>query len=368
MIDRKSDKRRASLIDAMLKTSIKQYGEGATVLLSSDRVGSIVQRAIPSGCPELDKVLAIDVHGVAGWPAGRIIGISGMEASGKTTMCIEAMKSAQRMGGIARMIETEHAFDPSYALKLGLDLDELLISQPDYLEQGLDMINQDCESFKQAKAEHINETGEDWNVPMIIIFDSIAGAPPKAEWEAESYEENQALGLHARTLSKFFRKISKTISTEQICLICTNQLKTDTGVRYGDKSTEIGGKALKFHASIRLDVRRESFIKEGPKETANIIGINTRAKTVKNKTSPPYKTVTIPIIFGKGIDYTLSLFDGLVNANIIKRVKNTYTLEYETKKGSKVINGGRKPFMEKFEERLLKESFKNKMMELLNEK
>jgi len=351
----------------MLKTSVAKYGEGATVLLSSDRVGSIVQKTIPSNSPELDKILAVDVHGQYGYPVGRIIGISGMEASGKTTMCIEAMKSVQKMGGIARMIETEHAFDPTYALKLGLDIDELLISQPDYLEQGLDMIDNDCESFKRAKAEHIEETGEEWNVPMVIVFDSIAGAPPKAEWEAESYESEQAMGLHARKLSKFFRKISKTISTEQICLICTNQLKTNTGVRFGDKSTEIGGKALKFHASIRIDVRRFGFIKEGSGEDAPVIGINTIAKTVKNKVSPPYKKVIIPIIFGKGIDHIQSLFDALLNANIIKRSKNTFTLEYETKKGSNVISGVKKKFMEQFEEVLRKDKTRKIIEKMLND-
>ena len=364
-VNRKQEKRRAKLINSIIETSVKKYGEGATLLLSSNGAGSIVKKTISTGSPELDRILAMDSSGNYGFPVGRVIGISGKEASGKTTIAIMAMRSVQRMGGVARLIETEHAFDPGYAKELGLDIDELLISQPDYLEQGLDMIESDISRFKEAKFEHREETGEDWNVPMVIVLDSIAGIPPQAEWEASSFGDNQARGLHARILSKFFRKITNLVSSEQICLICTNQLKTDSAVRFGSKDTEIGGMALKFHASLRIDIRRSGFITKN-KDDKEPIGIETAIKTVKNKVMPPYKRVIVPIIFGKGVDYGISLFNALEGRGKIKRAKNTYSLKYKLKGEEKTIVGIKKKFLEQLEDVIDKPSIRKKLERMID--
>ena len=251
-INRKSFLARKNLINEMISSSTKKYGEGNVVLLSSENIQSIVKRVISTGSPELDMILAKDDDGKYGMPVGRIIGVSGKEACGKTTLSIMLLKEVQKLGGLGVLIETENAFDPEYAKKLGLNLDDLVFSQPEYLEQGLDIITDFATQFKESKEEYIAETGQDWDVPMVIVFDSIAGIPPKAEMDAESQEKEVAQALHARKLSRFFRVISRMISKEQICLICTNQTKTDTNIRYGSKDSEIGGRALKFHASITI--------------------------------------------------------------------------------------------------------------------
>jgi len=250
------------LTETIIENAVREHGEGAASRLSSSSIKSAVTRTIPTFSPALDRILAKDTSGNYGMPIGRIIGISGQEACGKTTLAIMVMKSIQQMGGIAHLVETENAFDPAYADELGLNLNELIISQPDFLEQGLDIIKSDAKKFSEAKQEYINETGDKWNVPMVIVFDSIAGVSPKDEMDADSFSDNQARALHARILSKFFRVISSIISKEEICLICTNQTKVDTNVKWGSKNAEIGGRALKFHASLRLDLWRSGFIKD----------------------------------------------------------------------------------------------------------
>lgn len=325
---------RKKMIGKIIKSSNDTYGEGYTNILSSENIRSIVRNTITTGAPSLDAILARDSSGKCGAPVGRIIGISGPEASGKTTLGVALLTQTQRMGGVARLIETEHAFDPSYSKKLGLNIDELLISQPDYLEQALDMILIDIEKFKEAREEYVSETGEEWTIPMTILFDSIAGSPAKAEWEAGSFETNQALGLHARQLSKFFRKIANIVSKENICLICTNQQKTDTKITYGDSSAEIGGKALKFHASIRMKISRREFIYNNQTEKI-AIGIRSTIKTVKNKVMPPYKEVIIPIYFNKGINYAESMLDLLIESNMLKKSKNTF--EFSRTIGGKLV-------------------------------
>jgi recombination protein RecA len=365
-MNKKFIKRRSKLINNILKESVKKYGEGATVLLSSDKVSSVVKKTISTGSPELDRILAKDRNGHHGMPVGRIIGVSGKEASGKTTLLIMLMKQIQKMGGLAILIETEHAFDPNYAEKLGLDLDDLILAQPEYLEQGLDMIKNFALMFKEAKEEHLSSHDEEWSVPMFIGFDSIAGVPPKAEYEANSFEEEQALGLHARRLSKFFRKISGIIANEQICFVCTNQLKIDTNVRYGNPDTEIGGKALKFHASLRLDLRQSGFIRKTQK--GDPIGIETTAKTIKNKVMLPYKSVTIPIIFGDGIDYTRSLFNAFRNYNIVKKAGSWYILNYTIRgKEQEIRAHGENRFIKLLSKELKAPIIKKKLERLLDE-
>ena len=361
-MNRKSARHRAKLIDTIVKDSVTKYGTGVTSLLSSKGSTLGVEQTISTYSPELDRILAKDVSGNFGMPVGRIIGVSGLEASGKSTLAIMVMKSTQKMGGIARLIETEHAFDPLYAEILGLDLSELLMSQPDYLEQALDMIADDARMFREAKEEYIDETNEKWDVPMTIVLDSIAGIPPKAEFDAESFGDDQARALHARLLSKFFRKISGLIAKEQICLICTNQLKTDTEVRYGNKDAEIGGRALKFHASLKLDLRRSGFIKRRKSDTEPI-GITTRIKTVKNKVMLPFKEVEIPIIFNEGISYERSFFNLLKTKKVIKQSGASYSLKYKNKKGEKFIiqSQGIENFLKKFRTILPSKNFQKYM-------
>jgi recombination protein RecA len=352
-MNEKSLKYKSKLKEKMLEDAVNKYGEGAILLLSSDSIRSSVSKVIPTYSPELDKILAKDKKGNYGMPVGRIIGISGREACGKTTLSVMIMKSVQKMGGLAHLVETENAFDPAYAEKLGVDLDDLLISQPSYLEQALDIIKDDAENFKIAKQEYMEETGEKWDVPMVIVLDSIAGVPPRVETDANSFEDEQARALHARKLSKFFRVISSIIAQEEICLICTNQTKTDTNVKWGSKATEIGGAALKFHASLRLDLWKSGFLKEN--KDAEPYGIETTIKTIKNKVMAPFKMVTIPIIFGLGIDYATSLFNLLLEQGFIKKTKLTFELNFSYKPKGKMkkeirIRGVKKKFMIEFRE------------------
>ena len=361
---------KSKLTESIIEKAVKEHGEGAALLLSSNNVRSAVTKTIPTFSPELDRILAKDTSDNYGMPAGRIIGISGKEACGKTTISMMIMKSVQQMGGIAHIVETENAFDPAYAGELGIDLDELIISQPSYLEQALDIIKNDAEEFRLAKKEYIEETGDKWDVPMAIILDSIAGVPPQVEAEAGSFGDEQARALHARRLSKFFRVISSIISKEEICLICTNQTKTDTNVKWGSKATEIGGAALKFHASLRLDLWRSGFIRDT--KEGDPIGIETTIKTIKNKVMAPYKQVTVPIIFGIGIDYAGSLFNLLLEQGFIKRTKNTFSMEitYKPKGKKKIemeIRGSKKNFMLHLREALENKAIKKKLTRMAYE-
>lgn len=363
-MDRKAMRYKSKLTESIINQAVKTHGEGAAALLSSTNIRSAVTKTIPTYSPALDKILAKDKSGNYGMPVGRIIGVSGQEACGKTTFGIMIMKSCQQMGGIAHIVETENAFDPAYAKELGLNLNELIISQPDYLEQGLDIIKADAQKFKEAKEEYIKETGNKWDVPMVILFDSIAGTAPRDEMEAESFNDNQARALHARILSKFFRVISGIISREEICLICTNQTKVDTNVKWGSKNAEIGGRALKFHASLRLDLWKSGFIKET--KDGDPIGIETTFKTIKNKVMVPFKQVTVPIVFGIGFDYAMSLFNLLLEQGFISKTKLTYELSFSYKpKGKKkkevYIRGVQKKFLDELRE-VLKKKAANKVL------
>jgi len=359
---------RTKLISSIITASNKQFGSGTTQILSSGGVTSKVLKTISTGSPELDMILARDLDGNYGMPVGRIVGISGMEASGKTTLLMMLMKNVQRMGGLAILVETEHAFDPAYAKLLGINLDELVLSQPDYLEQGLDLMMLYAKQFRQAKAEFVAHSKEPWSVPMFIGFDSIAGVPTKSEFESTSFESNAAIALHARKLSGFFRTINGLIARQQICLVCTNQLKTDMNVKWGNKDTELGGRALKFHATVRLDIRRRGFIKET--KDGDPIGIETTVKTVKNKTMPPYKSVVVPIIFGEGISYSRSLFNALLSRGIIEKKKKTYSLEYKIKgkngiKHIKISEVGLKNFKNALQEKIQNSPLSRQKLERL---
>ena len=316
----KNDNFKGDLLDAIVSA-----GENTvTSRLSDDSILSRVRFCIPTGSPALDRILAKDADGNYGMPVGRIIGINGKEASGKTTLLITLMKRCQELGGVVRFYETEMAFDPEYAKTCGVNIEEVILTQPDYLEQMLNGILIDVNLFKDMRARYEKKYKEQWDIPMLICVDSIAGSPPKAEYMANDFEKDEAMGLHARKLSKFFRTATKRVATENICLVMTNQTKTDIKVTYGNKDTTIGGRALRFHASIILEMRRAGWIK--PTKNAEPIGIMSEVKTSKNKMLIPFRKANVPIIFGKGVEYNMALFEFLLENKIIEKYGSWFEL------------------------------------------
>jgi recombination protein RecA len=269
----------------------KTYGKGTIMKLSDDRVVDIP--AIPTGSLGLDIAL-----GIGGIPRGRIIEVYGPESSGKTTLAMHCIAEAQKRGGLAAIIDAEHAFDKSYAEKLGIDTENLLISQPDNGEQALEI------------AEHLIRSG----AIDIIVIDSVAALVPKSELEGEMGESK--MGLQARLMSQALRKLTGTISKTGCCCIFINQLREKIGVMFGNPETTTGGNALKFYASVRLDIRRIGQIKEA---ADNITGNRTRVKVVKNKVAPPFKVVEFDIMYGQGISKIGEIIDLGVELEIIKK-------------------------------------------------
>ncbi len=282
---------RAHAIELALSQIEKQFGKGSIMRLGTKE--AIVPIAvIPTGSISFDAAL-----GIGGFPRGRVVEVFGPESSGKTTIALQVIAEAQKLGGIAAFIDVEHALDPAYAKKLGVDVDNLLVSQPDYGEQALEIADALVRS----------------NAIDVLVVDSVAALVPKAELEGEMGESH--MGLQARLMSQALRKLTGIVSKSRTCLVFINQLREKIGVMFGNPETTTGGRALKFYASIRVDIRRIAAIKDGD----NVIGSRTRVKIVKNKTAAPFREAEFDIMYGEGISREGDMLDLAVNQNIVEK-------------------------------------------------
>ncbi len=301
------EKRKA--LDAVLTQIEKAYGKGAIMKLG-EQAGNTDIEVIPTGCLSLDLAL-----GIGGLPRGRMIEIYGPESSGKTTVALHAVAEAQKLGGIAAFIDAEHALDPVYAKALGVNLDELYVSQPDTGEQALDIV------------DHLVRS----SAVDIIVVDSVAALTPKAEIEGDMGDSH--VGLQARLMSQALRKLTAIVNKSKTCVVFINQLREKVGVMFGNPEVTPGGKALKFYASIRIDVRKTDILKD----TEGAAGNRTRAKVVKNKLAPPFRQAEFDIMYGEGISQEGCLIDLGVQYDVLGKSGAWYSYE-----GNKIANGKEK--------------------------
>ena len=287
-------------LDLAISQIEKQFGQGSIMRMGEDSIVKI--EGISTGSISLDSAL-----GIGGIPRGRITEIYGPESSGKTTLSLHIIAEAQKSGGYAAFIDAEHAMDPEYAKKLGVDTDNLLISQPDTGEQALD----------------ITETLVRSGALDVIVIDSVAALVPKAELDGDMGDSH--MGLQARLMSQALRKLTGTVSKSRTSVIFINQIRHKIGVMFGSPETTTGGNALKFYASVRLDIRRIGQIKEGDQ----IVGNRTRVKVVKNKVAPPFKNTEFDIMYGEGISYEGDLLDLAVQADIVNKMGAWYSFNKE---------------------------------------
>src|SRR5271168_4181062 len=284
------EKERSRALGATLGQIEKQFGKGSVIRLGAQAVVAVP--AISTGSISVDYAL-----GVGGFPRGRISEIFGPESSGKTTVALQVIAEAQKIGGMAAFIDVEHALDPTYAKQLGVDVDNLLVSQPDYAEQALEITN-----------ALISSGSID-----VLVVDSVAALVPKSELDGEMGDSH--MGVQARLMSQAMRKLTGTVSKSNTCLIFINQIRMKIGVMFGNPETTTGGNALKFYSSVRLDIRRIAAIKDGE----NVVGNRTRVKVVKNKMAPPFKEVEFDILYGEGISRSGDLVDLASELGIIEK-------------------------------------------------